>query len=71
MKKITLLLIVMSFTFVSFSQDFNVPKNYKLEKAEDYTLLEKDVLNAIDWLYKTPANEKVQKRKTVNAFVLQ
>ena len=71
MKKITLLLIVMSFTFASFSQNFNVPKNYKLEKEEDYALLEKDIINAIDWLYETPSNEQVKKRKEVNSFVMQ
>lgn len=69
MKKVSLFLIFLPFFFVVSSQGFNVPKNFKLEKAEDYAPLEKEVVDAINWLYETPINEQSQKRKDVNAFV--
>jgi hypothetical protein len=36
MKTITLTLILTTISIGLFSQDFEVPKNYKLDKAEDY-----------------------------------
>lgn len=53
------------------AQDFEVPKKARLEKAEDYTLYEDDVLEAITWLNKTPVNQKINKRKAVNSFVMK
>ncbi|HNN72775.1 MAG TPA: hypothetical protein PKG89_16110 [Ferruginibacter sp.] len=53
-----------------YSQDFEVPKNYSLKAAADYTRYEKDVINAAKWLVATPMNEQTDKRKEVSAFVI-
>ena len=71
MKKVTLTILVLTFSLAAFSQVFEVPKNYKLEKAEDYATYEKDVVACIDWLKKTPVNEQTAKRKEANLFLLK
>lgn len=53
------------------AQDFNVPENYKLEKAEDYAPYEDDVIACFDWLMQTPIDEEAGKRKEANAFLLK
>ena len=72
MKKITFLAILLLFSTSSFSQvNLSIPKDYKLENAEDYKPLENDVLNAIKWLSETKINEQTEKRIEVNAFLLK
>ena len=70
MKTITLALILITISLGLFSQDFEVPKNYHFDKAEDYAPYEQDVVKAFDWLMQTPINEQSAKRKEVNAFLL-
>jgi hypothetical protein len=71
MKTIRLTLILTIFSFGVFAQDFEVPKNYKLENEKDYDTYEADVVNCVDWLIKTPVNEQGDKRKEANAFLLK
>lgn len=72
MVKFNLLLVAVLFCSLNlFSQEFTVPQNLRLENAEDYALLEKDVLNAINWLSETSVTEQQTKRKEVNAFLLK
>lgn len=71
MKKLFLFLFTIAFAIGLSSQNFEVPKNYKLEKAEDYALYEQDIINCIDWLMKTPLNEEVEKRKEANVFLIK
>jgi hypothetical protein len=71
MKSITLTLVLALFSIGLFSQEFEVPKNYKLDKAEDYALYEQDIIKCVDWLMKTPLNEQKAKRKEANAFLLK
>ncbi len=49
--------------------NFEVPSNVNLEKKEDYTKYETDIITAADWLEETPFNEQKDKRRKVNAFV--
>ncbi len=71
MKKITFTLILTTISLGLFSQDFEVPKDYKLVKVEDYAPYEQDVINCVDWLMITPLNENAAKRKEANAFLLK
>jgi hypothetical protein len=61
-------LVAFSFSFVLFGQDYTPPSNYKLKKASDYDKYEAEILKCIDWLEKTPINEKVAQHKEANAF---
>jgi len=70
MKKSNFILAIMLCTFSVYSQDFEVPVKYKLEKAEDFKFYEADILKCIDWLIETPLNEHKAKRKEANAFLL-
>jgi hypothetical protein len=72
MKKINLILVSLLILFCSnlFSQNFEVPDNYKFKKAEDYAKYEKDIIEAARWLKETPFNEQIAKRKEVSAFVV-
>jgi hypothetical protein len=71
MKTIIFSLILSSISMSLFSQDFEVPKNYKLDHAEDYESYEQDVVKCFDWLMKIPINEQSAKRKEANAFLLK
>lgn len=71
MKTIRLTLILTILSFGLLAQDFEVPKNYKLENAKDYDTYENDVVNSVNWLIKTPLNEQADKRKEANAFLFK
>jgi len=71
MKIFTLTLLLSSFSLGLFSQEFEVPKDYSLEKREDFVAQEQNVLDCYDWLMKTPLNEQTDKRKEANAFLLK
>lgn len=71
MKTITLTLILIITSFGFYAQEFEVPKNYKLDKAEDYASHEDDIIKCIDWLMKTPFNEQTKKRNEANAFLIK
>lgn len=70
MKYIILVLLLTTTSLNLFSQDFEVPQNYVLDKAEDYAPYEDDIVNCIDWLMKTPINEQEAKRQEAEAFLL-
>jgi hypothetical protein len=70
MRKTLLTLVLVAISTGIFAQDFEVPKNLKLDKPDDYALYEKDVLNCINWLMSTPINEQAEKRKEANAFFI-
>lgn len=70
MKSIIISLTLISLSFGFFAQDFQVPKNYKLEKAEDYAPYEQDVIAAFDWLMDTPINEQAKLRKETSTFLI-
>lgn len=81
MKKRTLTLTLALITFVSicYSQEKEVfsnenkkeEKDYKLEKKEDYAKYETDVINMYNWLLTTPLGVEPEKRKAMNAFIVQ
>ena len=73
MKKLRILaLIATSILAIStYAQDCDVPKNYVLEKPEDFAYYESDILKCINWLLNAPMNDQTIKRKEVNAFVLK
>lgn len=71
MKTITFAAFFLLLSMGLHSQDFNVPENYKLEKAEDYATYEQDALNCIDWLMNTPINEQKAKREKATEFLLK
>lgn len=54
-----------------FSQEFNVPSNYQLNSKEDYSMYEKDIINAAKWLVVTALNDQREKRQEVSAFVFR
>ena len=70
MRKKVLTLVLVAICSSLFAQDFEVPKNLKLDKPDDYALYEKDVINCINWLMSTPIKEQADKRKEANAFFL-
>jgi hypothetical protein len=71
MKKIFLTLFLATLSCALFAQDFEVPENVKLEKAEDYAPYEQDVIKCVNWLINTPITEQKSKRKDANAFLLK
>lgn len=57
----------------SWSQDasYTPPSKVKLKKAADYEKYEGEILKCIDWLEKTPVNEKVKEHQVANKFFLE
>lgn len=70
MKRFVFSLFAIVISFQSYSQDFDLPVDWKLETKEDYAKYEKDIINAVDWLIKTPVDNNRLNRKEVNAFLL-
>jgi hypothetical protein len=59
-------------TFIFSQTDyFTVPKSPILSSPEDYKSYEPDMVKAAKWLEETPLENNLEKRKEVNAFVLQ
>ena len=71
MKTIVSTIIFLTISIGLFAQDFSVPKDYKLDKAQDFASYEQDVVKCFDWLMKTPLNEQTEKRKEANVFLLK
>lgn len=53
------------------AQDFNVPKDYAFETADDYKPYEDDIVSCVEWLIETPVYQYTDKRKSANAFLLK
>lgn len=71
MKK-TLCLLFLSLGLTALrAQDYQIPKNYVLTKAEDYAKYEQDVIKTYDWLMETPVNSQSEKRKEACGFLIK
>jgi len=72
MKKINLLFIFFFLILcnMAFSQSFEVPENYVLKVAADYSKYEQAVIAGAKWLKETPFNEQAEKRKAVSKFLV-
>ncbi len=72
MKKLLFLFFVTSFGYQQLSaQNFEIPSNYKFEKAEDFTTYEPQVKECINWLLETPLNTNENKRLHANKFFVE
>ena len=71
MKKLLLVAFLIITAAHGFGQDFQVPKNLKMEKDEDFPKYNNDALKAIDWLAKTPYKKNDPKRIEVNSFLMR
>jgi hypothetical protein len=69
-KTFCLLICLLTAGIFSHAQEFQVPENIKLEKKEDYTVYEKDVIAAAKWLEATQVGKETDKRQKVNTFLL-
>jgi len=70
MKNLQYPLLLLCFSLKVIAQDFEVPKDYKFEKAEDYKSYQEDVISCINWLEKTAVNDQESKRKEASKFLL-
>lgn len=70
MKKLIFSFIGVMFSLSMLGQDYNVPKNVKLEAKEDYAAYEPQVKETIDWLLNTPLGKDANKRTEANAFLM-
>ena len=68
-------ILLLSFTLVfstnALSQEYQVPKNYKLEKKDDYKPYEKDILATIEFLETSSFDSDNKLRTEANAFFLK
>jgi hypothetical protein len=70
MKLIFCSLLLLAFTLPAAAQEFTVPKNPKMDKAEDYKAYEKDVIACVNWLSSHGPEEEALKRKKASAFLM-
>lgn len=64
-----LALLCVSIHFVG-AQEFEVPKDYKFKKKEDYVRYEKEIISCINWLESIPFDLQDKKRKKASQFLL-
>ncbi|PJJ84579.1 hypothetical protein [Mucilaginibacter auburnensis] len=72
MRGISYLFIIFSLTISSaaFAQMSPVPNSYSLKTPDDYKKYERDVVNVIDWLERTPWGPKNTERPYADAFLM-
>ena len=71
LKQILSIAVLGTLTLSATAQTWEVPKNYVLDKKEDYAKYEKDVINGSNWLETSPYNKEAAKRKEAGAFLLK
>jgi hypothetical protein len=75
MKKQTLviafLLALVNMTTIHAQTTFEVPENPELRTKQDFIKYEPVMIQAAKWLEETDLNQEAEKRKKVNAFVVQ
>ncbi|MBS1915998.1 MAG: hypothetical protein JST87_06945 [Bacteroidetes bacterium] len=76
MRKIKPALLLLAITVICFTNidaqtKFEVPKNIELKAKEDYAKYEPAIVDAAKWLEETDLDKEKNKRKEVNAFVLE
>ena len=73
MKKLLFTLVLTGLTtFCMTAQtNFNLPENIELKSQSDYAKYEDDIIEAAKWLEATDLNVDTDKRKKVNAFIIQ
>jgi len=70
MKTLITTLAVSLLTFCVYSQNYEVPENYKLKVAADYDTYESELLQSIAWLKVTPLDKDEKKREKATKFVM-
>ena len=70
MKTLQLIILSLFISFSYFSQDFAVPKNYKLKVEADFEKYEQDAIACADWIMNTPLNEQKNKRAKAYKFLI-
>ncbi len=71
MKQTFIVLIIMLIQLNNFAQNFEVPKQIKLDTKDDYINLEQDVVKAVDWLIENPADKQFKKRIQMHFFIFK
>ncbi len=72
MKKIAItVLLLFLINQILISQEYQVPKNVKLDNLESYKNYEQNVLQGINWLEDTKIDQQLEKRKETSAFLLR
>jgi len=67
----SLMLLFIGFCGIITAQEFEVPKQVKLEQPEDYAQYKSAVLAGIAWLENTPVQNDEVKRKETSAFLMK
>lgn len=66
------LAVIITFNLTSVAQtNFEVPQNVEFKTKEDYIKYEPAVVGAAKWLEETDLDKETDKRKHINAFILE
>jgi len=68
---LTIAIAISCIATINAQTKFEVPKNVELKTNADYKKYETAMIDAAKWLEETDLNSETEKRKNVNAFVLQ
>ena len=69
MKQIFFLSIITLLQLNIIAQNFEIPKEIKLETKDDYINLEQDIVKAVGWLIENPADKQIEKRTQIFFFI--
>jgi hypothetical protein len=66
------LFFVITFIITATAQtNFDLPQNVELKSKDDYTKYETTMIGAAKWLEETNLDKEAEKRKQINAFVIE
>ena len=71
MKRLLFITLLSSLSFLAFSQDFTVAKDYELDAKEDYKPYEPQIKEAIDWYLNNTLSADPKKRMEVAQFYMK
>ncbi|HEX8326176.1 MAG TPA: hypothetical protein VF629_01460 [Hymenobacter sp.] len=71
MKKLLLAFVLGGLPALASAQTFDVPAQYTLSKPDDFAKYEPQVINTINWLEATPANQDLSRRKQAQRFLVE
>ena len=69
--KNALVVLLLMATGIAYSQTYSVPKNVKLKKDADYAKYEADIIECVEWLESSPADENGKTRAEAALFLIQ
>ncbi len=71
MKKLSTLFLFLTFFLKLSAQEFELPRAFAINKAEDCARYNDDIIKCVDWMIATPLSQDLDKRQDAAQFFIQ